>query len=265
MIKTYVSYVRNVNHALHALRDSWENYGMWRTVHPRGMLTREVCGTVITEYERPCERVLFNPARDANPFFHFFESLWILAGRRDVGFLSQFNSTIKNYSDNGDTFHAAYGYRLRRHFRTGDGEEIDQLVRVIEMLREEPDTRRAVMMIWDPREDLATHSRDIPCNDTVMFKLRDKVLDMTVCNRSNDAIWGAYGANAVQFSVLQEFVAHTVNADVDYYRQVSDNFHVYPDQSTWINYMADTQSDSLVDPYTEEVRVRPYRLIKCLS
>jgi hypothetical protein len=36
---------------------------------------------VCTTYERPYERVLFNSERDANPFFHFMESLWMLAGR----------------------------------------------------------------------------------------------------------------------------------------------------------------------------------------
>ena len=29
-------------------------------------------------YENPNERVLFNTRRDANPFFHLFESLWML-------------------------------------------------------------------------------------------------------------------------------------------------------------------------------------------
>ena len=32
-------------------------------------------------------------------------------------------------------------------------------------------------------------------------------LCMTVCNRSNDMLWGAYGANVVHMSMLQEFVA----------------------------------------------------------
>ena len=33
---------------------------------------------VTTVYERPKERVLFWPQRDANPFFHFYEGLWML-------------------------------------------------------------------------------------------------------------------------------------------------------------------------------------------
>jgi len=38
----------------------------------------------VTRYLRPMERVLFCAVRDANPFFHLFEALWILAGRDDV-------------------------------------------------------------------------------------------------------------------------------------------------------------------------------------
>jgi hypothetical protein len=72
----------------------------------------------------------------------------------------------------------------------------------------------------------------MPCNDMVMFRLRDNGdLDMTVCNRSNDAIWGVYGANVVQFSVLQEFVAGSLGANVGKYVQMSNSFHVYTDDT----------------------------------
>lgn len=227
--RTRVVRVRNVNEALRALRDARpeQDTANWRRVTVRGMETIEYKGTYITEYTHPTERVLFSAARDANPFFHFFESLWILAGRRDVGFLKQFNSKIGDYSDDGLTFHAPYGHRLRHHFKQ------DQLLGAIELLRSDPTTRRAVMSIWDPDEDLGTVSKDIPCNDMIFFKLRDGVLDMTVANRSNDAIWGAYGANAVQFSTIHEFVAGAVDARVGVYRQVSDSFHIYVGQEAW--------------------------------
>src|SRR4051812_37796218 len=38
---------------------------------------------VTTVYRKPWQRVLFDEVRDANPFFHFFESLWMLGGRND--------------------------------------------------------------------------------------------------------------------------------------------------------------------------------------
>ena len=68
-------------------------------------------GPVITTYTAPWQRVLFSKIRDANPFFHFFEALWMLAGRQDVKFLEQFTPRIREYSDNGSTLNGAYGYR----------------------------------------------------------------------------------------------------------------------------------------------------------
>lgn len=192
-------------------------------------------GPVATVYRDPRRRVLFDPARDANPFFHLFESLWILAGRRDVKFLSWFNSRIADYSDDGDTFHAPYGYRLRKQW--GDQVEI-----ACDMLRKDSQNRRAVLQIWSPLMDLGVVSKDLPCNDTVMLRVREdalsfhpskRELDITVCNRSNDAIWGAYGANAVQFSMLQEYMAWHLNVGVGKYVQMSNNLHVYTENPYW--------------------------------
>ena len=182
---------------------------------------------VTTRYARPDQCVLFDPERDANPFFHFFEALWILHGAQDVASLSWFLPRIKDFSDNGQTFHGAYGYRLREAFG------FDQIEEVIRMLRRDPGTRRAVVSIYHPSHDLNTDSKDIPCNDMVMFSIRQGKLNMTVCNRSNDVIWGAYGANAVQFSFLMQYVAAGVGVGLGAYYQVSNSYHVYEDNPYW--------------------------------
>ena len=52
---------------------------------------------------------------------------------------------------------------------------------------------------------------------------------MTVCCRSNDIIWGAYGANAVQFSILQQYIADRLEIEMGPYVQISDSFHAYKD------------------------------------
>lgn len=206
-------------------------------------------GPVATVYRYPRRRVLFDPVRDANPFFHLFESLWILAGRRDVAFLSLFNSRIAQYSDNGTTYHAAYGYRLRNglHVR-------DQIAECCDMLRADPYSRRAVMQIWAATLDLGMKSKDLPCNDMIMLRVREgetlhpsgRVLDITVCNRSNDAIWGAYGANAVQFSVLQEYMAAHIGVGIGEYTQMSHNLHAYTDNPYWKHYQTQTGGGIIV-------------------
>lgn len=188
---------------------------------------------VTTVYERPRERVLVSHARDANPFFHFFESLWMLAGQCDGRFLDRFvKDFTKRYSDDGVTLHGAYGYRWREQWG-------DQLAIIIDRLKNDPTDRRSVLQIWSAELDLGKTSRDLPCNTIVFFWVSEDdpqtgesprlELNMTVCNRSNDIIWGAYGANAVHFSMLQEYVATSIGADVGRYWQISNNWHAYVD------------------------------------
>ena len=90
-------------------------------------------------YTNPWHRANFTHHRDANIFFHLAEAMWMLAGRNDVAFLNKFNGNMKNYSDNGKVFNAAYGYRTRFSFRH------DQLEEVVKILKENPTSRQAAI------------------------------------------------------------------------------------------------------------------------
>ncbi len=74
--------VRNVHEALPEALRFLRQTGVPRDSR-NGAVLQAPC-PVTTVYRRPDERVLFWPERDANPFFHFMESLWMLAGRNDV-------------------------------------------------------------------------------------------------------------------------------------------------------------------------------------
>ncbi len=209
---------------------------------PAGDTVLEHPEPVTTEYTLPHERVLFWPQRDANPFFHFFESLWMLAGRNDVAWISHYNRRMRSFSDDGTTLHGAYGHRWLKTFTPGlmwslmTGQlhtrvSTNQILTIIEMLKADPDSRRAVLQMWHAPYDLGVPSRDVCCNTHAYFKLRRGVLRMTICCRSNDMIWGAYGANAVHFSVLQEYIADKLGAGVGTLTQLSDSFHAY--MSIW--------------------------------
>jgi len=180
-------------------------------------------GPVITEYLNPRERVLFSPLRDANPFFHFMEGLWMLAGRNDLEWPVYFNKRFSEYSDDGKTIHGAYGYRWRTHFG------FDQLTSIAIELAADKRSRRAVLTMWDPINDSGIGSRDLPCNTHIYFDLRGGELNMTICCRSNDVLWGAYGANVVHMSMMQEVMAAWLGVPVGNYRQMSNNFHIYLD------------------------------------
>jgi len=197
---------------------------------------------VTVTYTHPQRRVLFNAARDANPFFHLYESLWMLAGRNDVAPLAYYNSRISGYSDDGETFNGAYGYRWRNHRdmrvnAAGElepGPKIDQLAKLVAHLRDQPNSRRAVLQMWNVEDDLLKidASKDVCCNLSVMFSLSYKGahnprLDMTVTNRSNDLLWGMLGANVVHFSFLQEYMAAKLGAEVGKYHHFTNNLHVY--------------------------------------
>lgn len=216
---------RNVNEAWAMFHVFASNPIFFRDLNPRGVKTSELKEPTTTTYARPEECVLLDPVRDANPFFHLYESLWILAGRNDVARLRYYNPQIQVYSDNQETFHGAYGYRMQHASGVGN-----QITAAITTLREDRNSRRAVIGLWMPSLDLvatAEQGADIPCNTTIYFKVREGALRMMVCNRSNDAVWGAYGANAVQFSFLQQYVAAAIEAKIGPYTQVSDSLHVY--------------------------------------
>jgi len=267
---------RNVNQAFNGLiqRIADGDIPTTKSDSRNGSVIR-VNGPVIVTFEKPRERVLFNPIRDCNPFFHLFESLWMLAGSNDVRALSYYNSNIQNYSDDGKTFHGAYGHR----WRTGLG--FDQISGIVDVLRENKNDRRAVLQMWDSSNrhsieefgkltdeqqeerneygfnDLETGYRggkDIPCNLSAVFEILDNKLNMTVFNRSNDLIWGMLGANVFHFSFLQEFIADMLKVDLGVYHQITNNLHIYTEKDKGLEYLTPTKiySDPSRDLYISD-------------
>lgn len=230
-------YYRNVHEALPEALTTLINEG--DTNDSRNGPVLEMHCPVATTYSHPQERVGFWSLRDANPFFHFFESLWMLAGRNDVAFPEKFNKNFGQYSDDGITFHGAYGHRWRNHFDLQHSvmESNDQLRVIIDEFKKNNLSRRCVLQMWDSKVDLAKDGKDLPCNTQAYFWIRHKysdpkepkVLHMTVTNRSNDIIFGCYGANAVHFSFLQEYLAQMIGVGIGNYIQFSNNWHCYTD------------------------------------
>jgi thymidylate synthase len=222
-----VLHVRNVHRALPAALELLHQHGESRSTRNGPVL--QAPWPVTTVYQNPTERVLFWPQRDANPFFHLYESLWMLAGREDVEPLTRYAKQMKAFSDDGETLHGAYGRRWRKWFSSKNGWLFgDQLGIIIRRLKENPEDRRCVLQMWDAEEDLNSLSKDVPCNTMATFQRgANGELNMTVFCRSNDIVWGAYGANAVHFSMLLEYMALAMDCQVGIYTQVSVNWHGY--------------------------------------
>lgn len=211
---------RNAHEALPVLLDRMLKLGVEDNSRNGPVLRLD--GPTLICYERPMERVVFWAERDANPFFHLMEAMWMLAGREDAEFLTQYVSRMKDYSDNGKTFNGAYGKRWRSHFGH------DQLDVICGQLGADPQCRRQVLQMWDARADQRNPAcRDLPCNTHCYFSIHEGRLDMTVCNRSNDLLWGCLGANVVHFSVLQEYMAERIGVPVGRYYQFTNNLHAY--------------------------------------
>lgn len=215
-----VIHATNVNDAFVKGAALLRNYGVKSNSRAGPVTTMPV--PVTTVYTFPTERVLFNAHRDANPFFHFFEALWMLNGMDDATWLDQFVGDFSvRFAEEGGIQWGAYGHRWRNHFNH------DQLDGIVDLLTANPDDRRAVIQMWDVDWDLGTNVKDVPCNTHIYPRIVNGRLDITVCCRSNDMIWGAYGSNMVHFSMLQEYLAGRIGVDVGLYYQISNNMHVY--------------------------------------
>jgi thymidylate synthase len=189
-------------------------------VRVRRKLTREILGRV-TSLQRPYERYLFVPKRHNDVFAQFAETMWMLAGRDDIAWLTEYLPRAPEFSDDGATWHGAYGPRLRRWDRS-----IDQLDEVRRLLSEDLASRRAVMSLFDPARDYAD-SKDIPCNNWLSWMARDGKLHLSVAIRSNDAMWGFSGVNAFEWSVLQEFMAFWLGLEIGPATYFAASFHLY--------------------------------------
>ncbi len=172
---------------------------------------------VQTQWTHPRERLQIIPGRRLNPWLALSEAIWTLAGRNDIAALLPYNKGIKMFSDDGEVLYGAYGYRIS-----------PQIVPLIKRLKADPNDRRCVLTIWD-EGDLCAETKDPPCNDVVMFKLRDERLHMTVMNRSNDLHWGLYAVNQFQFGLLQEYIAARLGVGLGNQTHYSQSLHIYTD------------------------------------
>jgi len=190
----------------------------------RGGQTSELLHVGLT-IEDPRDRWVVSRTPAMNPAFALVEVLWIAAGRRDADLPTFWNPRLAAFCGDGPEFEGAYGHRLRREFG------LDQLDRVYRALDSMPDTRQAVLSLWNAAADLpqpdGTPTRsDIPCNVAAFPKIRNGRLEWMQILRSNDLFLGT-PHNIVQFTTLQEILAGWLGIQVGSYNQVSDSLHVY--------------------------------------
>lgn len=184
-------------------------------------------GTTSVLLSRPLERVHFDLVRRCNPFFHVMEALAMIGNVNRASFLAFFAKNMLAFADEGeDSYNAFYGTRMH---------EKNQFFRVAALLRDDPDSRQAVVDLWRI-DDLFKVTKDKACNLAMIFSVDQASgrLDLTTFNRSNDAIWGfATGANVVHFAFFLEYMAALVGRSPGVWHHTSANMHVYTENPQW--------------------------------
>jgi thymidylate synthase len=180
----------------------------------------------------PLQRWVVNRMPPLNPAFALAEVIWIINGKNESSYLNYWNKRLPEFAGSGDTYHGAYGYRLRM------AQGIDQLDRAFLALKRNPDSRQVILQIWDaesdlPRENGKPADPDIPCNVFAMLKIREGKLEWSQFMRSNDLFLGT-PHNFVQFTTLQEVLAGWLNVEVGTYFHYSDSLHTYINEDSSI-------------------------------
>lgn len=185
---------------------------------PRGMPTTEVLGAHLCLTEPRRRFISLPPNRLLNPAFAVAEALWILSGSDDP-WIFTYNRSLARYANAG-RLQGAYGPRMRR-WRS----EVDQLDHVRRLLLRDPDSRQAVVQLYDPSRDTRGY-RDVPCTLNYRFFLRRSRLEMHTSMRSNDA-WLGLPYDLFTATVLHELMAGWLGAKLGTYHHHVDSLHIY--------------------------------------
>jgi len=176
--------------------------------------------------ENPLDNAIENKERKWNPVYAEAEWQWYLSGDRNVAKLGELYGKVpeiwKRMAFPNGNVNSNYGWQWRRN---------DQIDYVVNLLRNEPETRQATISIYDGKEH-DTFAFDTPCTYAVQFTIVNNRLNMCVVMRSND-LWYGFCNDQYCFSRMQEMVCNELNteipADIELgtYYHFAHNMHLY--------------------------------------
>jgi thymidylate synthase len=187
-----------------------------QAARPTKGANREISG-ILLEVANPRARLSLTETR-SRLFSALGELCWYLAGTNDVGFIAYYLSRYAEFAENGIIF-GGYGPRLFNWRKTS------QLKNVTKILKEGPDSRRAVIQLFDA-EDIIVRHEDVPCTCTLQFLIRDDRLNLITYMRSNDAFIGL-PHDFFCFTMLQEIVARELGIEIGTYKHMVGSLHIY--------------------------------------
>ena len=172
---------------------------------------------VLLELRDPTAR-LSRTETKGKPFSCLGEFLWYMAGTNELPFIGYYLRDYKKYAD-GNYIYGGYGPRLF------DWKGVDQVHRIIDILKTKPDSRQAVIQLFDAI-DLSEEHKDIPCTCTLQFTIRNGSLNLFTYMRSNDVMIGL-PHDFFSFTMLQEVVARYLSVQLGTYKHAVGSLHIY--------------------------------------
>lgn len=173
---------------------------------------------VSIEIQNPIDRDITTPWRKWSKRYAEREWNWYLSANPSVQEIKKFAPIWDKMHNGNNIVNSNYGYQWSRN---------KQLQKVIEQLQKNPNSRQAWITIYDGKEK-ENYDFDTPCTLAIGFDIKpnSESVDMTVCMRSNDLVYG-FCNDQYCFSKLQEYVAHILNRPVGIYTHFAHDMHIY--------------------------------------
>lgn len=185
-----------------------------KEVAPRGMKTLEIEDAII-RIDNVFNTLPLEVGRGTVPGIGAVEACQLLAGVTIPDLVISVGPQFANYAEDNGLFHGAYGPRTAGQYDM-----------IIDRLMQDPDTRQAVVTIWNPQLDLQERKRDYPCTILHQFRIRDNKLNMSVYMRSND-VWLGAAYDFFQFTRVQIAMASVLGIEPGTYNHHVGSLHIY--------------------------------------
>ena len=154
----------------------------------------------------------------------FVELLWFLRGESNVRWLNERGVTIWNeWADAEGELGPVYG-RQWRAWATADGRHVDQIARVIQQLRTDPDSRRIIVSAWNVGE--LEKMALAPCHAFFQCYVAAGRLSMQVYQRSADLFLGV-PFNIASYALLTHILAQQAELSVGELVWTGGDCHLY--------------------------------------
>ncbi|MFC7392810.1 thymidylate synthase [Scopulibacillus cellulosilyticus] len=168
-----------------------------------------------------------------------YELLWFLKGDTNVRYLQEHGVRIWNeWADEHGELGPVYGYQWRS-WPGKNGETIDQISRVVEMIKHNPDSRRLIVTAWNPAdiEEMALP----PCHCLFQFYVNDGRLSCQLYQRSGDVFLGV-PFNIASYALLTHMIAHVTGLEP------GDFIHTIGDAHIYLNHLDQVQEQLTREP-----------------